>query len=227
MDSIERISSVQFGFYSEEEAKALAHVQVAKPLAFNADKSPIEDGIYDPRLGVWPTDDRGSCVTCGQNSESCLGHPGVLPLTGPVLNPVLFPLTYKLMKAKCWSCHKLRVPFDKTKLLGLQFQLLAAGKLFDALSASSLVSAKNLSTETEALAQVVEDKQNFEHLARLAGSAPSGVRNENAFLNVHRELTKEFWGSVVPRVCPYCKSPQPKVTKEGFVKIIRHPISER
>jgi DNA-directed RNA polymerase beta' subunit len=69
------------------------------------------------------------CATCGLNGSDCLGHMGHIELSLPVYHPLLFDLLYKLLKAKCFVCHRFRCNRLKLKLLLTKLRLLDAGLL--------------------------------------------------------------------------------------------------
>jgi DNA-directed RNA polymerase I subunit RPA1 len=45
------VSAVSFGFYSEEEIRALAVKQITSEATFDAMGLPLPGGVYDPALG--------------------------------------------------------------------------------------------------------------------------------------------------------------------------------
>lgn len=45
----------------------------------------------------------------------CPGHSGHIELPVPVYNPLLFSELYRLLRAQCFNCHRLRV--DRRKVL--------------------------------------------------------------------------------------------------------------
>jgi DNA-directed RNA polymerase beta' subunit len=63
----------------------------------------------------------------------CPGHLGHIDLALPVYNPTLFGDTLRLLKLKCFSCHRLRAPAARARLLGAQLMLLDLGRLSEAL----------------------------------------------------------------------------------------------
>ena len=91
--------------------------------------------------------------------QECPGHLGHIELTLPVYNPTLFADALKLLKLKCFACHRLRAPAAKARLLRAQLMLLDLGRLSDAL-------------ELEGRIRSVPDRRAAEALiARLAAPA--------------------------------------------------------
>ena len=72
-------------------------------------------------MGVSPYDKFTKCETCGQEGINCTGHLAHVELLLPVYNPFLMDRLIKLLKFyyffilryKCFSCHKLRIPQKK------------------------------------------------------------------------------------------------------------------
>ena len=73
---------------------------------------PLPGGLYDPKMG--PTDHYETCTSCGLDYSLCPGHIGHIDLALPTYSPVLFQHMLKLLKSKCFNCHRFRA--DATKL---------------------------------------------------------------------------------------------------------------
>lgn len=228
MEQVHRLKDVTFTCYTEEEAKAISQLEVHSLLAFNKEKLPTEGGLYDYRMGVSSSDYEHVCSTCGFSANECQGHLGLLKLSIPVFNPFLFKYSFKLMKAKCSFCHKLRIPYEKAQVLKHQMALLKNGNLLDSSRLEHLVSLRILADSTKEepgeLSQVLKaaKTQYAETLSTL--SATGQPQQHTAFISLRRQIIKDFWTSAAQGACPYCKAKQPKLTKENYVKIIRHPL---
>ena len=61
-------------------------------------------GLYDPALG--PTDFGVTCSTCGLTYPDCPGHLGHIELSVPVYHPLLLSQLFKILRLKCFFCHK-------------------------------------------------------------------------------------------------------------------------
>lgn len=109
----DRIAGVSFSFYSAEEVKKLSVQQIVEPVAFDHLNNPVKQGLHDKKLGVSPFDHKSACPTCGMTVNYCPGHVGHIDLTAPIYNPFLFKDCYKLLKAKCFGCHRLRIHASK------------------------------------------------------------------------------------------------------------------
>lgn len=228
MEQVHRLKDVTFTCYTEEEAKSISQLEVHSLLAFNKEKLPTEGGLYDYRMGVSSSDHEHICATCHFSANECQGHLGLLRLSTPVFNPFLFKYSFKLMKAKCCFCHKLRIPYEKARILKHQMSLLNNGNLLDSSRLEHLLSLRILSEstkeETGELSQVLKAAKTeySETLSTLKVTVQP--QQSTAFISLRRQLIKDFWASTVQGTCPYCKAKQPKLTKENYVKIIRHPL---
>ena len=47
------IGSVDFGFLSSEDIKALSVKRISNPTTFDSLLHPVPGGLYDPALGAW------------------------------------------------------------------------------------------------------------------------------------------------------------------------------
>ncbi len=47
------IGSVNFGFFSSEEIRALSVKRIQNPSTFDSLLHPVPGGLYDPALGAW------------------------------------------------------------------------------------------------------------------------------------------------------------------------------
>jgi len=47
------IGSVEFGFLSSEDIKALSVKKISNPTTFDSLLHPVPGGLYDPALGAW------------------------------------------------------------------------------------------------------------------------------------------------------------------------------
>ena len=88
-----------------------------------------------------PTEFGVLCPTCGLGMQECPGHMGHIELRVPVFNPMLFPLLYRLLRLKCFSCHRLRMPSLTTRILVVRLMLLDVGKLADAMQLLTTLAA--------------------------------------------------------------------------------------
>ena len=101
--------------------------EIVDPVAFDHLNNPTKQGLHDKALGVSPFDHKSTCPTCGLTMQGCPGHVGHIQLAAPVYNPFLMKEVYKLLKAKCFSCDRLRIHDSKSKTFALCLKLLKAG----------------------------------------------------------------------------------------------------
>jgi DNA-directed RNA polymerase beta' subunit len=57
----------------------------------------------------------GRCATCGLGERDCPGHIGHIELAVPVYNPMMFKQLVRILRAKCFECHQLRLSRDKVR----------------------------------------------------------------------------------------------------------------
>lgn len=131
--------------------------RVTQPQIYDNLNQPIAGGLYDPAMG--PIEKNESCVTCGLKAIDCLGHMGHIQLSLPVYHPLLFDLLYKLIKAKCFTCHKFRCSRIKLKLVLTKLRLLDAGLLLMAKSVDEIALKSVKITEDEKAAVTTAKKK--------------------------------------------------------------------
>lgn len=93
-------------------------------------------------MGVSPYDRISRCVTCGQEGTECPGHSGHIELLLPVYNPLLTERLLRLIKSKCFSCHKLRIPKEKIKNFWVIFSLIKLGYVLEAREFKAIIDSK-------------------------------------------------------------------------------------
>ena len=71
--------------------------------------------------------------------HECPGHLGHVELHVPLYNPTLFGELHRLLKLKCFSCHRLRVAASRSRLLSVKLMLLDVGRVDDAMRLQSLL----------------------------------------------------------------------------------------
>ena len=122
--------ALQYGFYTANELRKLSVVQVTSSEQRDALDRPLPGGLYDPKMG--PTDHYETCPSCGLDYSLCPGHIGHIDLALPAYSPVLFAEMLKLLKSKCFNCHRFRADSGKMEKLALAADLLAEGRFVDA-----------------------------------------------------------------------------------------------
>ena len=127
---VNEAQSLQFSFYTADELRKLSVVQVVSSEQRDALSRPLPGGLYDPKMG--PTDHYENCITCGLDYSLCPGHLGHIDLALPAYAPILFTEMMKLLKSKCFNCHRFRADAVKLQALARAAELLSEGRLVDA-----------------------------------------------------------------------------------------------
>ena len=107
---ISDIVAVKFSLSGDEDNKASSVANITSYESFNG-QIPVRGGVYDARLGT--TDYSYRCWTCGLHKHKCLGHPGLLPLSTTVEQPLMIAEIRRWLKVTCFNCGKLVVDMDK------------------------------------------------------------------------------------------------------------------
>ena len=127
---VNEAQAIQYSFYTADELRRLSVVQVTSSEQRDALNRPLPGGLYDSKMG--PTDHYESCATCGLDYSLCPGHIGHIDLALPAYAPILFTEMVKLLKAKCFNCHRFRVDSNKLQLLASAASLLSEGRVVEA-----------------------------------------------------------------------------------------------
>ena len=129
---VNEAQAIQYSFYTADELRKLSVVQVTSSEQRDALNRPLPGGLYDSKMG--PTDHYESCTTCGLDYALCPGHLGHIDLALPAYAPILFTEMIKMLKAKCFNCHRFRADTGKLQNLARASELLQEGRLVDAAS---------------------------------------------------------------------------------------------
>lgn len=222
------VREIRFGFYSEDEVKALSQCRITSPLATDTLGNSISGGLYDPRLG--PRDQMSAhCCTCGSPYVSCPGHCGHIELGVPTYHPLVFPSLFALLRSKCMLCHRLRMSENRARLFLAKLKLLEMGDVSGAQSlegAASQVAAKEAGDAAERAKDLSDLLQRVdERFAEYSLTAPlpgSHVRQQQ------RGLVEDFVRTAsAVRKCESCGGSSPKLRRDGFTKIYQRPLSKR
>ncbi|CAL8467924.1 g7462 [Coccomyxa elongata] len=126
-----QVSAISFGFYSDDEIRALSVKQIVSPIVFDNLRNAVPGGLYDPAMG--PLEAQGQCATCKQGYMSCPGHFGHIELAVPVYNPLVFTTMYKLLRCTCLNCFKLKMLEAEVEQYRTKLELLTEGRLVEAM----------------------------------------------------------------------------------------------
>ena len=126
------ISNVKFDFYTPEEIERISMKQLTVTKIYNDMGIPNPGSLADPCLGVGAFDKNSTCDVCHQNNENCTGHFGHINLSIPIYNPFLLNIILKLLNAKCFNCHKLKISLKDTSYLFMKLFLIKLGLFTEA-----------------------------------------------------------------------------------------------
>jgi DNA-directed RNA polymerase I subunit RPA1 len=105
--------------------------RITNPVTFDQFNHPTTNGLYDRSMG--PTEFNVNCGSCFLNMNECPGHIGHIELSVPLYNPTLFPLLFRLLRLKCYACHRFRAPQRMSQILKAKLMLLDCGRIVDVL----------------------------------------------------------------------------------------------
>ena len=123
---------ISFDLYKSEDIRNLSVKQITESIAFDSLGRPIIGGIHDPSLGISPYDKTLNCATCQLDSNECPGHFGHIELPACLYNPFVINIINKLLNAKCFNCHKLRMRERDRKYYFLKVLLIKFGLVSEA-----------------------------------------------------------------------------------------------
>lgn len=227
-----KLDSVEYSFYTPEEAKSLGLVQIVSAEVYDSNKIPVPGGLADPAMGVAPgASSQVPCSTCAQDTSTCPGHLGYMPLSTVVFNPFTIDLTYKLLKSKCSYCHRLRITADSSRVLVLKSKLIKSGKYLDALMIEDLLSDRIIRASSDKdfkdIKNLILDEKEF--IENLANECTGGGENDGTTASVKlvNEISSQMWKMFSGSVCPHCDLKFVKVKKEGDCKIVREGVKDK
>lgn len=127
----ETVVGTSFSFLTDDEVRKMSVCRITNPVTFDQFNHPTTNGLYDRLMG--PTEFNVNCGSCFLNMNECPGHIGHIDLSVPLYNPTLFPLLFRLLRLKCYACHKFRAPQRMSQILKAKLMLLDCGKIVDVL----------------------------------------------------------------------------------------------
>ncbi|BDD64349.1 hypothetical protein MPDQ_000327 [Monascus purpureus] len=234
------IAGVDFGFYSNEEIKAISVKRIHNTPTLDSFNNPIPGGLYDPALGAWGDH---VCTTCRMNSWSCAGHPGHIELPVPVYNVTFFDQLYRLIRAQCIYCHRLQMSRVQINAYVCKLRLLQYGLVDEVSVIESMESAgKKVPKKGEASSDEDEDDEDDlmtrrnAYVKRRIREAQSenkpvglmtGAKNPVA-AEKRRALIREFFKDIVAiKKCTSCSGISPGYRKDRYSKIFRKSLTEK
>ena len=108
-----QVRGLFFSLLNPEQIKKIASARIVTPELYDIDGYPVDGGLMDLRLGA--NDPGVRCRTCGGRLKECLGHPGIIELSRPVLHIKYIPVMEMCLRAFCHSCGKFLLPEEKIK----------------------------------------------------------------------------------------------------------------
>jgi DNA-directed RNA polymerase II subunit RPB1 len=100
---ISSVVSVQFSVLSPEEIERRSVAEIITQETYEGD-IPKTGGLFDRRMG--PLDQGMLCLSCGQKSNQCPGHPGHIRLAVPVFHVQFMSICMKALQMICYRCSK-------------------------------------------------------------------------------------------------------------------------
>ncbi|KAK4190298.1 hypothetical protein QBC35DRAFT_490623 [Podospora australis] len=243
------LSSVEFTYLPADEIRSISVRRIENDQTFDTLLNPVPGGLYDPALGSWGD---APCRTCGLNQAQCPGHPGHIDLPVPVYHPVFMDQAYRLLRAQCVYCHRLRMSRREIHRFACMFRLLQYGllheaQMIDALSESELgAQLKNMRLsdiptvdEDEAEEEggdtdyTIRARENYvrqvlkEHRTRVSVGDIKKGKHEGA-ADMRRALVKEFLALMIKeKKCKSCDGISPVYRKDRYVKIFERDLTPK
>lgn len=183
-----------------------------------------------------------------------MGH---VELSVPVFNPTLFPLLFRLLRLKCYSCHHFRIAASRSRLLKVKLMLLDCGRVQDAMEldtrvlarpeavtelASSAAAGKKakrsegISADEEDVARqqrVLADLE-VDCIAECGPDVGCGLGSKGGchqysqhVRQYRQEIVSEFLRSFPTKQCANCGALSLPIRKDGFSKIFQQPLNRR
>ena len=103
------LNDIQFDFYTPEEVRRESIKPITSPMVYNNLGVAQSGSLHDGAMGVSAFDRSSNCEVCKQNTEKCPGHFGHIELPVAVYHPFMMNQMLKLLNAKCFNCHKLKI----------------------------------------------------------------------------------------------------------------------
>jgi DNA-directed RNA polymerase II subunit RPB1 len=95
--------AIEFYVLGDEDIKRTSTAQIYNTAQFS-DKKPIQDGLYDPRMGTVSL--HYDCAICCKKVDECPGHNSYYALQYPYTQFIYSKYVYKNICIVCIHCHK-------------------------------------------------------------------------------------------------------------------------
>lgn len=222
---LHQIENVSFSFYKSSDIRKISVRQITYPVAFDSLQRPVAGGLYDPALGVLDRSVTKLCATCHLGYAECPGHFGHIELALPVVHPVLFPLLVKVLRSKCWYCHRFRLGSRAKKLFVAKLRFLYCNQWKKAEQVGEIIKVLNTQEEqrkqqksfsssshyhpSSSATSVVDDDEEQQQISKSAAVSFSSIdaRIESRIKAKEDELceqARELWVKATAsyRTCP-------------------------
>ncbi|KAM0788234.1 hypothetical protein ACM66B_001388 [Microbotryomycetes sp. NB124-2] len=104
--SPKRIKHIQFSALSPREIVTISEFDAdQRDLYKIEDRTPVQHGVLDRRLG--PSDNLGTCETCGLPLAQCVGHYAYIKLVLPVFHIGYFRHCLGILQSICKTCSRI------------------------------------------------------------------------------------------------------------------------
>ena len=119
-------------------------------------------------------------------SNYCPGHHGHISLVAPLYNPFMIKDMYRLMKAKCFHCHRLRINATKIQAFTDALKMIKAGEIIG----SQKMKAYFFSVAKEIL-KIESDAEDPKRIAKIQKMVNYMVGKENRAQQVTDQDVKD------------------------------------
>lgn len=240
------IGSVDFGFLSSEEIKALSVKKIVNSTTFDTLLHPVPGGLYDTALGAWGDN---SCATCFLNKYQCPGHSGHIELPVPVYHVTFLDQLLILLRGKCEFCGFLKLAPVHISRFACKLNLVNHGLIKEAQEIDDILSTpktsssrmtngvdahENSSDESNSEEDDISEKLNdFVRRAIKRANHKYGEENNTtsklgAIAEHRRLLVKDFLSTIAKtKACGRCKGISRNFRKDRYSKIFRKPLNKR
>ena len=232
--------------YNDEEVRSRSIIEITSPVAFDELGTPLPNGLYDPYLGPTEAKSTSPCPTCGNLYANCPGHAGHIELCAPVYQPLTFGKLLKLLKVKCFACHKYRLSKFESRVFAAKFHLIDSGRLLEALELDRKLAAL---MHTEYTANDDDKKSEVKRSSGKRNMMLDATRSVTGYLDaimksstgkkhhspanltshereVRRLLEVEFISTCTKNPkCKHCGAFSPKIRHDNFNKIFQTTLS--
>ncbi|EED21466.1 DNA-directed RNA polymerase I subunit (Rpa190), putative [Talaromyces stipitatus ATCC 10500] len=231
------LAAVDFSVYSSEDIKKISVKRIFNTPSLDSLHNPIPNSLYDPALGAWGDH---VCTTCRASSWSCPGHPGHIELPVPIWNVTFFDQMYRLLRAKCDFCHRLRIARVEINAYACKLRLLQYGLVdqtaeidkigeygqdaaVDADENGNVDPQTKMELRNKFVRKCIREAQKQGDSGAFFGGAKNPVAAEQ-----RRELIKEFFKELAKgKICKSCHYVSPGYRKDRYAKIFRKAMSTK